>query len=88
MTAAKLPLPALPWHCNHHEICALDADDALSSVHDSDGRLIAIVQPGPSQVGDLIALAPDLLATLTNLVSTLCRLDVELGVPIKVELPE
>lgn len=68
-------LPALAWHCNHHEICVLDADDALSSVHDSDGRLIAIIQPGPSQVGDLMALAPELLRELHALASAAQQLD-------------
>lgn len=71
-TAAGLPAP--PWLCSHIGLDLAGADD-LSAIHDSDGRLIAIVQHGPSQVGDLMALAPELLRELRALASAAQQLD-------------
>ncbi len=71
----KYPLPPLPWHCNHHEICGLPRDAAVPSVHDADGALVVIVQPGLHAVGDLFALAPELLRELAGLMRAVLQLD-------------
>lgn len=71
----KFPLPPLPWHCNHHAISGLPADDVVPSVHDADGGLVVIVQPGLHAVGDLFALAPELLRELGGLMRAVLQLD-------------
>lgn len=75
MTSPHYTLPATPWYCSHTP--AGQDGDALSSVHQAGGRLIAIVQPGPAATGELLTLAPDMLTHLVALVSAICRIDPE-----------
>ena len=66
-------LPTLPWYCSHATPVP-DAED-LASVHDANGQLVAIVQPGGAVTGELIAMAPELLRELHALVSATLQLD-------------
>lgn len=67
---ASLPMPL---YCAH-------ARGAASAIHAADGRLLAMVthQPGDSvALAETMAMAPEALQTLANLVAAICCLDAD-----------
>ncbi|ATE60143.1 hypothetical protein CCZ27_09450 [Thauera sinica] len=73
MTPPPVALPPRPWYARRGT--AADGVDALSSIHDADGRLIAIVRAGA--IGDLFVIAPDLLADLAAVLRTTVQRDAD-----------
>jgi hypothetical protein len=65
---APIPLPPTPW-------LRSAAVAQAPTISDSDGHLLAVVLGDRPEVGDLIALAPELLADLAALLRALMLLD-------------